>query len=220
MVQKHPIQEFNGIKFYKKPAGYYKADYQTHGGLYMHRFVWEYHNGKIPDGEHIHHINGNKSDNTIENLGIMDGREHISYHTKKTFAENPELGLRGIRAAQEAAKIWHRSKAGREWHSIHGTESWVGKEMEEYDCTVCGQKYSTYKGYRKKGYCSPVCQNKARHLSGVDDIVCICSECRAEFKKNNYRKTKTCSICCAVAAAKKTKSSIRSNRRRRTLLLR
>ena len=34
----------------------------------VHRYVWEQNFGKIPEGGVIHHINGNKFDNRIENL--------------------------------------------------------------------------------------------------------------------------------------------------------
>ena len=36
--------------------------------LTAHRFIWEMFNGKIPEKHHIDHINGNRSDNRIENL--------------------------------------------------------------------------------------------------------------------------------------------------------
>jgi len=36
-----------------------------------HRFVWEYFNGKIPEGLEIDHINGDKTDNRLENLRLV-----------------------------------------------------------------------------------------------------------------------------------------------------
>ena len=36
-----------------------------------HRIIWEMFNGAIPDGLTIDHINGNKSDNRIENLQLV-----------------------------------------------------------------------------------------------------------------------------------------------------
>ena len=38
---------------------------------YEHRYVWTQHNGPIPDDMHIHHINGIKTDNRIENLALV-----------------------------------------------------------------------------------------------------------------------------------------------------
>ena len=37
----------------------------------LHRLIWEEHNGAIPDGMTIDHINNNKLDNRIENLQLL-----------------------------------------------------------------------------------------------------------------------------------------------------
>ena len=37
-----------------------------------HRCVWVWHNGEIPDGMEINHIDANRSNNKIENLEIVD----------------------------------------------------------------------------------------------------------------------------------------------------
>ncbi len=44
------------------------------------RKVWEFHNGKIPKGMLIHHINWNKEDSRIENLMCVTRKEHDQLH--------------------------------------------------------------------------------------------------------------------------------------------
>ena len=46
------------------------------GTIFEHRFVWENHYGSIPEGWIVHHLNGNRSDNRIENLVAMPRKRH------------------------------------------------------------------------------------------------------------------------------------------------
>lgn len=50
-------------------------------GKRQHRLIWEAHNGKIPDGMHIHHIDENKQNNAIENLQLVDSKLHHRIHS-------------------------------------------------------------------------------------------------------------------------------------------
>jgi len=45
-----------------------------------HRFVWRKNFGEIPKGFVIHHKNGNKKDNRIENLECLSILEHEKKH--------------------------------------------------------------------------------------------------------------------------------------------
>ena len=216
MRQKHIIQEFDGIRFYKKPNGYFKADWVKMGSrtIFMHRYVWEKHYGEIPPDHHIHHINGDKSDNRIENLECVVAHKHLSMHAKE-LKFDPRC-VAGLEKAREAAKAWHGSEEGRKWHSEHGKNTWKGRAMVRFQCTQCGKDYEGIEGTRKKGvgFCSGYCKTKHRIESGVDDETRICVQCGSDFVINRYKKKITCSKACTSQRISKSRSGVRHHSRR------
>ena len=56
--------------------------------FWIHRIVWAYHNGKIPEGKVINHIDGNKSNNRIENLQAVTYSENITHCLKQDLRIN------------------------------------------------------------------------------------------------------------------------------------
>ena len=51
------------------------------GHIRQHRWVMEQRLGrKLDRDEQVHHINGDRTDNRIENLTVMSNSEHHKYH--------------------------------------------------------------------------------------------------------------------------------------------
>lgn len=205
MCTKHPIQEFDGRKFYHRPGGYYKADHARFGTCYMHRYVWEFHNGPIPPKHDVHHKDGVRSNNSIDNLELMCRSAHHSHHMRERLERNPEGWKPSLELAREAAKEWHASDEGRQWHSEHAKRVAADQVASELNCTHCGKEYEGYLGKRKRGFCSPSCQTAARVASGIDDELRPCTICGTEFSTNKYGKVKTCSKGCWKTAISETR---------------
>lgn len=51
--------------------------------IYEHREVWEHHFGPIPSGFHVHHKDGNKLNNKLENLQILSQAAHQRLHLQQ-----------------------------------------------------------------------------------------------------------------------------------------
>jgi len=82
------------IDFSKFPKDKRRKGYIDSGGyrrfklkgkhIKEHRYIWEIHNGKIPLGYDIHHIDNNKLNNDIKNLEMIKHGEH-SRKSSKNF---------------------------------------------------------------------------------------------------------------------------------------
>ncbi|EBN6978918.1 HNH endonuclease [Salmonella enterica] len=59
----------------------------------VHRIIWEMHNGKIPNGMEIDHINHDRTDNRIENLRIVN---HKDNHKNVSMQSNNKTGVCGV----------------------------------------------------------------------------------------------------------------------------
>lgn len=72
-----------------------------------HRIIWEMHNGKIPGGMCIDHIDGNGLNNRIENLRV------VSLSTNQRNSRAPKNNSTGIVGVYRKKNGWHVQVAGR-----------------------------------------------------------------------------------------------------------
>lgn len=180
--------EYDGLKFcLDDKTGYYLNSTIRKR---LHRYVWEKEVGTIPKGCQIHHINGNKADNSIENLAIMTSSGHQRLHGAEE--RRKAICRENVKKAIAAAPAWHHSEAGKKWHSEHAkgrTPSRAGKI-----CEVCGK---TFMGTKIQRFCSNACKAKYRRDAGLDDVEMICETCGKPFMATRYKKIKYCSRTCA-----------------------
>jgi hypothetical protein len=130
---------FNGVRFRRYPDAdkpnhrrYYSPGGQdiARGVESLHREVWKFHNGPIPDGAVVHHVDENPLNNDIDNLALMDGGGHVSHHTKGKCSDAQRAHLESIRYL---AAAWHRSDEGREWHREHARRQGFGTRVQLAD---------------------------------------------------------------------------------------
>jgi hypothetical protein len=197
-MKKH--QEHFGRRFYKlKRDGYwYSTDSPR---VYAHRWVWMNIHGKIPKGCHIHHKDKDRSNNSIENLELMNASCHLKLHMTPERRERHRISFSKIR---DLAKLWHSSDEGRAWHKYHAIKCKLGKwEPRKHSCSQCHNEFFSTKRSNTK-FCSNKCKSKWRRYTGLDDISKTCGRCGTVFQNSKYSKQKFCSRMClkGVKAAK------------------
>lgn len=99
---------------------------QKIGYIQEHRFLMSEKLGRpLKPGEVVHHINGNKKDNRIENLQVMTRGEHQRYHAKK------DMSKRVCKKCE--SNITHIDKKT-------GYSVWYGNEKDGFVCMRCYHK--------------------------------------------------------------------------------
>lgn len=201
----------DGFKFTRDDkTGYYLSSKKIgEKRIRLHVYIWEKYNGKIKSGLSIHHIDGNKANNNIDNFILMTNKKHCKHHALEMLASKYDDLIENLNVnARPKASEWHGSEAGKEWHKQHYTKYEDRFRAEnEYECLMCGKKFVS-KSVNSK-FCSNNCKSQHRRKSGIDNVQKICEDCGGTYEANKYQKTKYCPLC---------KGNFRKRSRRRTSL--
>ncbi len=114
-----------------KRSGYIFAREPDGTKQYLHRLIWVMHFGPIPPDLEIDHINGNRSDNRIENLRLVT--RSINLKNKRKLPHNA-TGHRGVFTTANGdfgARIWSQGKAIRLGTFSTATEAGAARKQAE-----------------------------------------------------------------------------------------
>jgi len=212
---------FNGMKFYRYPTSTVRSDrkyfraFPIRGSacVYLHRAIWEHHNGEIPERFEIHHIDENTLNNSIDNLECIHQTPHQSVHAKAWFADpdNKAWSDKHLEEIRPLTKKWHASEEGHAWHAAHAKEIADRMVATPHICEFCGDEYPSVE-HGNNRFCSNKCKSAARRASGVDDVDRVCVICGNTFRINKYSKTKTCTRKCGGELLSAVKKEINRNK--------
>ena len=193
---------FDGHKFTRdEKTGYYLKS--TKPRKRLHIYVWEYYNGPVPKGCHIHHKDLDKSNNDISNLICVTKGEHNKIHSELLSNEERERRRKNMnKNARPKAIEWHKSEEGRTWHKEQYKISLgiASHKKVKKKCIICNKEYEIGSNYAYKSkFCSNNCKSKYRRLIGVDNVEKTCTGCGKIYKVNKYHAKQQlyCSRKCA-----------------------
>lgn len=89
-----------------RKTGYVFINLGDYGILAAHRLAWVYVHGSIPEGMEIDHIDGNPSNNAIDNLRLATSSQQ---KLNKRVQSNNRCGLKGA--------YYHAAHKGKKWRS-------------------------------------------------------------------------------------------------------
>ena len=157
IVADETTQIFDGktYRLYKGQRYFRRTDKKTSksGIKYLHRAVWEYHYGQIPNGLMIDHINRDKADNRIENLRLVTAKEN-------RMNVDPEVNQK----ARERMIAYNSQDCGKRWQDEETKKkraerlslSWKKREAFEKKCLYCGKVFTAR--HKSASYCSKECR--------------------------------------------------------------
>lgn len=175
--------EWHGRKFYRNNRGYYRSR-QRDGTpeVPLHRAVWQEVHGPVPDGHEVHHIDGDPTNNALDNLRVLSRAEHLALHPMDHLPV-------------EARKFW-------------ATRTFIERECavcgEVFRSTgmralYCSPNCRSFAERRRKGKAIRPVRER------LVPITVVCAFCGRTFEHRRSAKVRYCSYKCADDAARARK---------------
>ena len=122
---------WNGKRWFVNARGYY----QDREGKQLHREVWQYHHGAIPQGYVVHHRDENRLNFDISNLELVTPKQHAAIHPRHEWGEDDRQRM------SESLK-----------------QRWANPKAHVVKCAGCGEEFEST-GMRAM-FCSRRCRRR------------------------------------------------------------
>lgn len=181
---------FNGYSFYKNKKGRFTCT------ISLHRFLWMYLNGEIPEGYDVHHKDFNKDNNSIDNLQLLTKDEHAKIHLAHKIKKKHDKKMKFI--CQICGNEYESVNRGNNTYCSQTCKKIAERNRESKlkICQICGKEFLTSDDAR---FCSKKCVGTFlnRHEEKT------CPICGKTFSDVVSKHRKYCSPECANSALRK-----------------
>lgn len=152
---------FNEKKYsIDKTHGYWRSTDRAHTAL--HRDIWKFYNGEVPEGYDIHHRDFNPLNNELSNLQCLTHAEHLRIHTterRKAGTLKAKLERNVPIICAQCGKEFLARKKNAKFCSPLCNQHWQRDNGHRHViriCDVCGKEFLSFK-YSYAKYCSHEC---------------------------------------------------------------
>jgi len=191
-------QKFNGMIFRKAKGGHYENSFA------LHRSVWQYYNGEVPEGDFvIHHLDEDKDNNSQNNLQLVTREQHRKIHHELAKTERICLvcGKKYFSSNLNCTSKFCSSACKSRYKYYNSPNNEIRK------CECCGKEFSVPKTFNNR-FCSKSCSttfnNKKKAVEKICPICgkkftlkypsvrqsCCSRECGMKFAHNNRKNKK------------------------------
>lgn len=161
------------------PNGYVRVWVSPYKYAYEHRVLMERHLGRqLLPSEDVHHINGIKNDNRLENLQVMPHVDHLRQHAPRCLPHQspvepipcPICGtlFKPLARNSEHRQLACSRRCSRTLMHREGRGRWRNHQPVMRDCEWCGNAFQPLS--KTSRFCSKSCTNKHRWKHHPDTI--------------------------------------------------
>jgi hypothetical protein len=170
----------------------------------LHRDVWAEANGPIPEGCHIHHVDGDTCNNTLSNLQLLAHGEHLRLHGQNGEWQRSDRNISEVLpAARELShesrrKPENRKRNSERWHKNEKIQAWIGTEGAR---AALGKAIEAAKAWHStpegKEWHS---QNSKKAWAKRERVAAVCTVCGKEYFTFTPTRSKFCHQNCKAKA--------------------
>lgn len=179
-------QEFNGQIYGRDKNGYYRSRIGQ-----LHVNVWKYHNGEIPKGWDVHHLDHNPANNQLDNLQCMPHGEHKKLHAARAIKVEATCIICGT-------TFLTRSDYPAKTCSPSCRSKYRYKQKIERICVICNSVFTISKTSPRKTCClkcERILQKRTR-AEKMNLVECQCAQCCKTFYTDATNPSHFCSKNC------------------------